>query len=377
LNATPSPVVLARRIASLGLPGTSSWESTLEIPTDRWPGLLDLLTRQRLTGFAVAGVVDKAISLDPQGQSELFDAHRRAMVLVLGLERKLLQVTDSLVEAGVESVALKGAALAHTYYPSPTWRSYGDVDILVRSRDWRTACTVLSRLGFRRLLPEPRPGFDERFGKGATHEDGEGFQVDLHRTLALGPFGLWLEPDRLFDHTMDLTIGERTLRRLDDSLSLLHVCMHASLGRREPLLMPLRDVLQIANSQRVDWFEFEDYSRRWRLNGPVSHALRTASAALDTELPNEAVRLASVPVRYLERRILTVYTSGRRDAGGTSVAALAAIHGAGAKAAYLRALLFPDREFLAARTGGRGSYPRRWYVPVAWLRRRRSSRRPG
>lgn len=365
---------LARSIAAVGLPGVDQADGRLEVPVDRWPGVLDRLIHQRLTGIAVSGVKAGQLELHEQGRLELFDAHRRAMVLVVGLERKLLEITGALEKEGVDALALKGAAFAHTFYPSPTWRTYGDVDVLVRTDDWRTACGVLSSLGFRRLVPEPRPGFDERFGKGATHEDGDGYQVDLHRTLALGPFGLWLEPDGLFAGTAELAIGGRTLRRLDDTLSLLHACMHASLGRKEPLLMPLRDVLQITWSGRVDWAALEDHARRWRLSGPVSYALRTSSTTLHTRLPNEARSCATARVGYLERSVLTAYTSGRRDAGGTSLTTLVAIHGARARAAYLRALLFPDREFLAARTGGSGSYRRRWHVPMAWLRNLGSAR---
>ena len=117
--------------------------------------------------------------------------------MVLLLDHLLGELSSAMAEAGVPTIVLKGPAVASTFYPDRAWRSYGDLDLLVAAADWRGACEVLVRRGFRRIIPEPRPGFDERFGKGASFEDARKLQVDLHRTLAMGPFGLWIDPGAL------------------------------------------------------------------------------------------------------------------------------------------------------------------------------------
>ena len=43
-----------------------------------------------------------------------------------------------------------------------------------------------------------------RFGKAICHSDQEGLQVDLHRSLVVGPFGMWMRPDELFDRAYAL-----------------------------------------------------------------------------------------------------------------------------------------------------------------------------
>jgi hypothetical protein len=52
-----------------------------------------------------------------------------------------------------------------------------------------------------------------------------------------------------------------------------------------------------------------------------------------------------------EHRDLSIYLGDRRSYAGQTVAAVAAVPGWWAKAAYLRALLFPGREYLADREG--------------------------
>ena len=168
----------------------------------------------------------------------------------------------------------------------------------------------------RATLPEPRPGFDLRFGKGASFEDAQGRQLDLHRTLALGPFGLWIDADALVQGNTEFNTTGLELRRLDDTNTMIHACLHAALGQREPMTVPLRDVLQVAWSGRVDWDLARERIGAWRLAAPVAHALRTARERLGVPIPEEASSLVGPRAGWIERHALASYTTDRRDRGG-------------------------------------------------------------
>ena len=303
------------------------------------------------------------------------------MAMVLLLQHLTVEVSSAMEEAGVPTVVLKGAAIAASFYPDPSWRSYGDLDLLVSAEHWSAACHVLTSLSFRRITPEPRPGFDERFGKGASFEDARGLQVDLHRTLALGPFGLWIDTDALLDGTTRFTMLGASLRRLDDTNALIHACVHAALGRERPQLVPLRDVLQIAWTGRMDAELLSARVRDWRLIAPVAHALKIAAVTLAAPLPVELRDLRRIRTRAIERRALLAYTTDRRRRGGMSLSTLWAIPGIRLRAAYVRALLFPDKRFLDARAGGSGNLRSRLMIPMRWalgsIRRRRGPTRSG
>jgi len=322
--------------------------------------------------MAVAAVEEGWLSLSGQQTEELLESQRELMLQALAMERKLLVLDEAFGRAGVDFILLKGSALAHSVYPDPSWRPFGDLDLMVRTRDWRQACSVLERFGLPRKLPEPRPGFDERFGKASVHGGNGDVEVDLHRTLVLGPFGLWLDPEALFGLTVPLSLGGRTLRRLDDTALLLHACMHASLGSRPPLLLPLRDVAQIAYYGEVDWSTLGELAARWRLGAVIRHALQATSDSLGITLPLQSKTCMEMKVRRKERGALDAYVTSRRGQGGTAISTLKAIPGVRAKLAYLRAMLTPDREFLLARTegNGRASYARRWSIPLRWMAKR-------
>ncbi|MGH2677545.1 MAG: nucleotidyltransferase family protein [Actinomycetota bacterium] len=356
-----------RQVATFGL--RSDRDSPIAIPHDICGRFLDAVSGQQLTGFAVSATEAGGIRLPRQQVDALLERHREQMILALRLERALLVVSEGFQAADIDLVVLKGPALARAAYPEPSWRPFADLDLLVQTRDWVLAGQILDRCGFTRALPEPRRGFDQRFGKAAVFMDSSGLEVDLHRTLVLGPYGLWMDPDELFRRTAAFQVGGVNLRRLDDTALLIHACVHASLGWSPPFLLPLRDVAQVVGSRLVDWLAFEELMERWRLRAVARHAFRSVGAILDIPLPARAEAFAQRELSRRDRRVLESYGTDRRARGGTAVSSLRAIRGIRGKAAYIRALLFPSRDFLDRRAVGRGSYWRRWLIPVRWVTR--------
>jgi hypothetical protein len=368
----PDAQATLRSIASFSLPGSDDGERVaIDVPDKDWTSVRSGMISGRLTGLALAAVEAGYLHLTEAQLTNLLESHRDAMAWTLEVERTLLQISAAFESQAIEFLLLKGSSLAHTVYPHPSWRPFADLDLLVRTEDWRRACAVLEDRGFRRNLPEPRAGFDERFGKAATHTGKHGLQIDLHRTLVLGPFGLWLVPSELFERSVDFQLAGRHFRRLDDTALLLHACIHASLGWNPPMLLSVRDVAEVAGRGAVDWPAAVHLARRWRLAAVLRHAFGAAERLLGAEAPEEAEDLLRLRPRRREWRALDAYTTHRRARGGMALTTMWAIPGLRSKAAYLRGLLFPDREFLAARMGspGRASYRKRWKVAFRWLRR--------
>jgi Uncharacterised nucleotidyltransferase len=343
---------------------------SIAVGSDRWQGILSELKWQRLTGLALRAAQEGALELDDDQFRDLVTAQRDLMIHALVLERNLLALWSRLQAAEVEAVVLKGSALANEVYPDPSWRPFGDIDLLVRKGEWLDALETLSSCGFQRRYREPRPGFTARFGHAALLTNNQNVEVDLHRTLVAGPFGMWIQPDELFDRTTDFVLGGIVLRRLDNTAALAHACVHASLGFRPPLLLPIRDVAQLCMSDDVDWEVMREWSRRWHLAVVFEHAFDIAANVLGTALPVGLEPVARHDRR--DQRALRAYTSDRRRYGGKATGTVLAIPGFRAKFEYVGAMLFPDRAFLASRAkeGSAGSYLGRWLIPIRWVRKR-------
>ena len=116
------------------------------------------------------------------------------MTWCLELERLLLDVADAFEAGGDPVRGAKGPAVAHTVYPDPSWRPVRRPRRARADESTGARAVALFGAGSRpRRIPEPRKGFDERFGKAAVFTTPTGQQIDLHRTLAQGPFGQWID----------------------------------------------------------------------------------------------------------------------------------------------------------------------------------------
>ena len=340
---------MVRVIAAHGLPGSGTDPPDSPPDPSTWRELVKAVEQERLAGLLARAVADGALPTTDEQADEAARLEIRWACTTLLLERKLLELSERLEGAGIPHLALKGSAFAHSAYPDPALRTFGDVDVLVPGAAFDAAVTVVSSWGGRRRFSEPRPGFTSRFGKGVAMVMPDGVEIDLHRTLVAGPIGLRVDLDGLFATAVTLTIAGRVLHRLAPEEAFLHACYHAALGGRVARLVPQRDMAQMLLTTDVDLDRVHHLAEAWRGRAVVAHAVAGAWQTLtlaDHPLARWAEQYVPAPP---ERRALALYLGHRRSYARQTAMAVGAVPGWGPKAVYLRALVAPSRDYLATR----------------------------
>jgi hypothetical protein len=303
-----------------------------------------------LLGLLSAATDDGALVLDAAQHDELEQLFQAWLAHDLRLERLLLDAVSVLRDASIPTRVLKGVALAHLAYPDPSYRVFGDVDLLVPSAMFASAIAVLHReMGAERCVPELRPGFDERFGKEALMRSVNGLELDVHRMFVEGALGLTMDLDDLFSSSRPFELAGHELHALPKPQQFLHACYAAAIGDWPPSLGALRDVAQLLHVAQPELQSVLDMAGRWRAEAIVASAVTGAwreLALLDCPAIVEWAR-AYRPTR-MDRLLLSAH-SGRRRAYSRHVAALVVIPGISSKLDYLRAVAFPQQSYLEAR----------------------------
>lgn len=331
------PRSIVRAIAAVGLHEPSA--IVIE-PADN-DAVLGLLRSERIEGVAVSAVLDGTIDADSSFAAALVQRHDDTMAQTLRVEIAAIRTSSVLSDNGVPHRVLKGTALAHSVARSAAERSFRDVDILVRSTLLDDVVRLLTREGASRLRPELRPGFDARFGKSVTMTL-DGVEIDIHRLLCPGPFGVWMRPDDLFLLQSSIEVGGLALPTLDWTDHLVHACYHAALGSATPALVNLRDIALLASGS---WDEerFLQTIDRWRGLAVVQRAVRLVESELGVELPDALAGLRHRPVPAAERAMIEPYLT--TDVGGRFADLAPATFRAlpmGDRVAYARAVGLPD-----------------------------------
>ncbi len=226
-------------------------------------------------------------------------------------------------------------------------RSYIDLDVLVRAHDIEGAVSALAADGFQRTLAEPRSGFDRRFDKGMTLRPPDGYELDLHRTFVLGPWGALMKPAALWDEGQVFTIGGRPLRALTPSNRFLHACYHAALGDWPLRLGSLRDIAEMLLG--VDATTILRTAASWRSEAVVAVAVTDTGRLLGLHPQGE---LASWAADYVltgrDEAWLALHNNPDKTFAAQALATLQVLRWRD-KLDYARALAVPNRTYTADR----------------------------
>ncbi len=346
-------------IAAYGLANAPPLPIVHTLPTPAWEELLAGIDEQRLSGLVLDAVARGDAILRDDQYAAVRAVAEHAMTAALRLESLLLVVQRVLEERDLEFRALKGPSCAHLDYAAPEHRSFVDVDILVRGDQFDAVADALVAAGLARRFDEPRPGFTARFGKGVCFTAPTGLEVDVHRALTAGPFGLAGDTEVLWQRSDAFLLGERRVACLAREERAVAAAVHACLGSAEPRLVPLRDVAQILH-RGIDEERLVGIATELGVASVLARAILLARTrlGLTAPLPCEAWALGYTPSSR-ERRMLRAYTGADRTYAGQMLTGALAVKGTGARAAYLRALAFPSRNYLAARDAGYGRRVRR------------------
>ena len=245
-----------------------------------WAEVARAVNEQRLWGLASAAVAAGDLPASEVQAAEVVERHEEAVGACLRLDRQLQAVGVAFEATGIEFRVLKGVAAACCLYEPPGTRVYGDIDLLVRGEDFDRASAVLVGLAGERHHPEPRPGHVARFGKSAAFTLPGGWEVDLHRTFGLGPFGVSAGGHDLLGAGRSLTIGPFCVPALEPEPMLVGAAFHAVLGRDTRRLVPLRDVAELLRPGRVDPTAALTLAARWGATAVVAAAVEAAGREL-------------------------------------------------------------------------------------------------
>ena len=285
----------------------------------------------------------------------------------LGRRVRLKAVLALLDQAGIPVLVLKGAALAHWLYPTPSLRESYDVDLLFADRaDAERAAAVLAQLGY------VTPYRASRIRHELLCRSGDGnLDLDLHWKLIEWPVFKQLPGfATLYDARIALPRLGNTACGLGAPHALLHACVHrasnlsAGLGDRLKWLYDLH-LLAGALGERGEWASFVSIATRAQGCGVCADGLAAASRLWGTTIPVEVTHAlaAGQLVEPLDVSRLSDWRYVQR-------VNLRALDTWGAKAAWIWSRLLPPAGHLREIYG-----PQHGYGGLLWQRLRSGASR--
>ncbi|NBB87797.1 MAG: hypothetical protein GVY12_16435 [Bacteroidetes bacterium] len=227
------------------------------------------------------------------------DYHANAHFAML-LAQEARHLFDAFGAAGVEAVPFKGIVLAQWAYGNLTYRTAGDLDILVAPDDFEAAEAVIRSLGY---VPDANPtGWRKRWYVWSQHEfpylkPDEGFKIDLHTALSARRFAQGATASALKARSTPVQVHRAMLPCLSAPDWLYVLTMHATKHRWESLkwICDVAEVFRAHANLPVDAIlahvEQRGAGRMLRLGVLLAHGLLAAP------VPVPLLRAARADVR--------------------------------------------------------------------------------
>ena len=180
------------------------------------------------------------------------------------------QALESLGSVGLETIALKGAALSTLYYRDAGARPVHDVDILVRTEQAEAALDALAAEGWTPVTDVPRRVF-----LAVRHAEelarGDGARIDLHWNALWQPG----RDDDFWDAAADLELHGQWTRALCPSDELLHACVHGAAWNAVPPVRWVADALTVLAQagEAIDWERLVAQARARQVTYALADAL--------------------------------------------------------------------------------------------------------
>ncbi len=309
----------------------------------------------------------------------LNDIGQEAQIAALWEETHRLCVAkliQHLAERGVETVVMKGTALAYSLYEDASVRRRGDTDLLVKPSDRKTARDVLSSSGWiMREVPHGLVYQETWLFKTGAHFVHE---LDLHWQAIDGPTLQAILPAELyFEEAVPLPNLSKAAMAAPPVLTLVQIALNQAWhqthgyavnetkvhGGERLIWAKDYDLLARSFGQR-DWSMLAEFCEKVGVGPIVYAALKTARNAFHTPIPEEVETQLAPQTGCPEIQAYLAET----DPVTRFKTDLANVHSPAAKARFALAQAWPSAAHLKEKSGA----AQNWSVAglrLQWLAR--------
>lgn len=374
---------LLRTLVSSNVEEMARWLSVNELTTEE----VEWLNGQGLAPYIYFRLrTSKLLAQLAEESRDALQTYYRygALLEAIQHDEAIATVLTALAEAGVETVILKGMALAHTVYPTPRYRLKGDLDLWIQPQQSSVAIAALQKVGYQSRAKERRPpAFTTLYGgevqlvsdmpgSGLVEVQWPPIRGEWARLTSLVDHeGIWARRVPFVLEGLQMALSKMIYIMSPEDM-LLHLCFHQGISHQFgiPWLRALLDVHLLIKASQLDWEAVVTRSEAWRMTTVVWTVLTLSQRLLGTPIPERIeTTLSPTPLRrrlierlQLERATLEMWTV-RFQPRRFPIQLLLTDRPSDALNLLWRAI-FPEREWLQARyeTGTPLSGVRLWHL---------------
>lgn len=204
----------------------------------------------------------------------------------LGLIKEMVSVSLQLQAHDIDYAVFKGITVSQLVYRDFSIRKCGDIDLLVRKRDFQRARDLFLAEGFVPTLTDEEEA--DCLQSGLWHEQRR-LQIDLH--WGMSPTMLGIRADRIMDRRAEMPIGGTSVDVFSTEDVFISLCVNAVKEYWNQMLYPYCDIHEFLQSDiALNWQSVLERAKALNGRRPLEAALGVVRCLFENTLPPELER---------------------------------------------------------------------------------------
>lgn len=225
-----------------------------------WNAVFQAVCRNGILGITYYYLAQRQTSPYPpeEFQNNITSVYRLEALRMAQIHGYVRRVLEQLNVSGIDYLVVKGPVLAYSWYPNPMTRTFNDLDIVIRERDWSTMHQFMLAQGYAQKedMPVPPPKLVPQavyYESKYVHRD-TGFRVEVHYDDILNAGIAARDIDGFWQRAIPVDVGGIRSKTLSVEDQLIHLCAHVHFHGYTRLNWFTDLALIMQNSQhQIDW----------------------------------------------------------------------------------------------------------------------------
>jgi len=235
----------------------------------------------------------KELGVDDPAMGRFKGIYRKVWYQNMTLLHETAEVLRLFEADRIETLVLKGAALAPLYYQDIGLRKMHDVDVAIPIAGRRRAIDALTRAGWKPMLRPLSALTDSNLDchHAWAFENRQGRQLDLHWRVFPGSLHVDAEAG-YWAVSVPFRLESASTRTLCPTDHLLHTCVHGARWSPTPPLRWVADSIYILRRAQagIDWDRLVGLAEKCRLTLMVREAFAYLRESFGADIPDTVMR---------------------------------------------------------------------------------------
>jgi len=290
---------------------------------------------------------------------------------ILSMERQLIEVMDAFNRKRIDTLLIKGPALAWTVYPGPATRPFSDIDLLVRPDQYSKTKETLCQLGYHSQTNR-FDTFQEMFNAEPFVHSADKmkyFEVDVHWSL-FQYHGLNRSNciEEVFQNPKTVETPTLRFETLDRVNALIYAAFQLILHHPDGMRLTwIGDIALLSQSLVFpdEWEVLRQRCSALKLSLAMKEALKLAQIWYGLQIPEKYSDLTKWLSPEDAEKIELAYVRREKGPDIRLKGYFADFLSAPRKVQFLLRFLFPSPTYICM------TYPpsKKWLLPLSYIRR--------